>query len=298
MSAVRQRYPKKPYELSDDIESFIHVLIYCAARYLDNTLAEDRDAFAMFIKDMYTTCSQSSDGTYYGCRRKWDVIKSGQLPFELVAEPTYQVLLNKLLAICRHHYSNLDLQGLARFLPSDQLPVAKAQSSPKSTSVRVSELEIEDIEYSPPVEVFDSSQTIPGLSRKPLDDHKVIYDVLRAFVTSQDDWPKTRPSLDHFSTTKNVVFTEGKTVVTGTESSQRKRQRPPTVTDSKGWKRKFGTSRTSSPYTSESGYSDTHVDVCQPSTGLSIVVNEAEESDLEEVERMLNVTSEHDLAEE
>lgn len=293
MSALRQQYPKKPYEVSDDIESFVHVLIWCATRYLDHTWSTDPTGLATFINQMFIACNYSSDGTYFGGSGKWDVIKSGNLPFTFPGEVKLQTVLDQVLRVCRLHYEHLDLQNLAQFLPSDRVPTDKPEFTPGTTNTQISEIQVDVIEYEPPVQIDNSLRVSSDLPPDPLSKHKTIYNILITALNDRNAWPSALPKKDHLSTLKNVVFTEGKTVVTGTESSNRKRQRLPSVTDStKGWKRKCGTSGTSSIQTSGSGVDDMWADA--DPTELVMGADDAEDN--EEVVHMLTVSN--DFSEE
>lgn len=156
MSALRQKYPTKPYEVSDDIESFVHVLIWCATRYLDHTYSENSAGHATFIHDTFVACEYSSDGTYVGCSGKWKIIESGKLPFTFPDEYKFQTVLSQVLKVCRLHYEYVDHKKLTPYLPSDKASANRPEYTPGTTKAKPTELLVDNIEFEEP-ELIDST---------------------------------------------------------------------------------------------------------------------------------------------
>ena len=57
MSARLQQFPDKRHELSDDMESFYHVLNWCALLHLHHVKAQNVQWIAMFVSTMYDFAS-------------------------------------------------------------------------------------------------------------------------------------------------------------------------------------------------------------------------------------------------
>ncbi|KAK7687794.1 hypothetical protein QCA50_009013 [Cerrena zonata] len=87
MSALQQRYPKKPYQVSDDIEGFVHIILWCAMRYLDHDYLEP-GIFANLVEGMFKSRTHSIDGVLAGTGSpiKWHAVKGGHPPFHLSDE--------------------------------------------------------------------------------------------------------------------------------------------------------------------------------------------------------------------
>ncbi|KAL4251182.1 hypothetical protein ABKN59_004974 [Abortiporus biennis] len=53
MSALAQRYPKKHYEVADDIESFIHVLILIGLRFQRHSMTDTPKVLKLYMESVY-----------------------------------------------------------------------------------------------------------------------------------------------------------------------------------------------------------------------------------------------------
>ncbi|KAI1781711.1 hypothetical protein LXA43DRAFT_636894 [Ganoderma leucocontextum] len=62
------------HELSDDLESFIHVLNYCALKYLPNDLSYDGGALVPSFIDRIYDSVREADGMYEGSTQKLQML--------------------------------------------------------------------------------------------------------------------------------------------------------------------------------------------------------------------------------
>ncbi len=117
MSALLQFMPEKHYEVSDDLESFTHVLNWCALRFLPNELSGHPRYLAIHLGDLFD-CHVSlklEDGTIVStCSlQKLRTIREGK-PFASV-KPTdhpFAELLNDLAVLCKQHYATYDIDEI------------------------------------------------------------------------------------------------------------------------------------------------------------------------------------------
>ncbi|KAK7687779.1 hypothetical protein QCA50_008998 [Cerrena zonata] len=188
MSALQQRYPKKPYHISDDIESFVHVILFCAIRYMSRDTVEN---LSNIIWGMFGCCIQHEDGLLTGSPRKWAVVTSGQSPFTLVgAEENLAELISILLTTCKTHYDSLNLQYYEKYCPSK----VQSQSTTDHPQGPTFHFRSDDITR----ELGEKAARMIAIGARErkigesmLDDHTVIAQILSQML-KRDGWPSTR----------------------------------------------------------------------------------------------------------
>ena len=116
-------FPLKPYELSDDIESFIHVLILFALRFHRHNLSPDA---IKGVLEEYDRC-EVHNGYWTGSFLKLTLIRGGMLSFALVNNDAFKELLSTLSHICQQHYASLDEAELQRYAVAGHEPEVPAQ---------------------------------------------------------------------------------------------------------------------------------------------------------------------------
>ncbi|KAI0784782.1 hypothetical protein C8Q75DRAFT_830639, partial [Abortiporus biennis] len=115
MSALSQKYPKKPYEVADDIESFIHVLALNALRFQTHDMSASHLLLCHHIQDVYDGYRDGENGYDIGEVRKYKLVSSGSLGFEITSSSSYQNILVKLLGLCKTYYDEVDHQSLQQY---------------------------------------------------------------------------------------------------------------------------------------------------------------------------------------
>jgi len=106
LSAALLRFPLKGNELSDDLESFLHVLSVFALRYHHHGKDAKDTAIALEMYDKATY----SNGVWTGSSIKFERMEEGKLPFKLrdTTSPLW-TLLTSWATLCREHYASLDI---------------------------------------------------------------------------------------------------------------------------------------------------------------------------------------------
>ncbi|KAI0672120.1 hypothetical protein C8Q78DRAFT_727750 [Trametes maxima] len=189
MSAILQCYPQKPYHLSDDLESFLHVLSWCALRYLKHGLSgrENTGVLASRFYDLFDKEVQEGSGAdLWQAHTRFSVIMYGMAP---VPRPlgtrtnAFAMLLQDLVDLCRQHYKSKEIE---QYL---------AVSPPVKCGPALSETSVDDL-----ADAFDLP---PSLSRSrqsssvgnpstgiesPLKDHVAVMMAFRDAMRSLD-WP-------------------------------------------------------------------------------------------------------------
>ncbi|CAL1715142.1 unnamed protein product [Somion occarium] len=252
--AVRLQYPKKYCEVADDIESFVHLINWCALRYHHHKGVKSQSGFATFVHRMFLDCTTSSDGLLYGCDEKWAAMMRGDPGFKLTSDERFQDVINQLMRLCNSHYRCFDLEELQRFQPAD------AKEADESSHVSTTEdpdveaptdIDILRSPFEPTTQVDHTKADVAagiaatdiqrGPAMRTLDEHLHVARVL--FAAAQDpNWNcKRDPKVDYFEQLLDVNLTLGRRSVAGTRSvSTSSQKRPPPVSGSMQLKRSRG----------------------------------------------------------
>lgn len=108
MSALLLNYPKKPHQLSDDLESFVHVISWLTLRYHIRCI--NPELLSTRLYSMYEFAKRSADGYDFGSSDKFINMLSGYPGFYLpdVRPRALRRLIKDLAKMCKEHYTSLD----------------------------------------------------------------------------------------------------------------------------------------------------------------------------------------------
>ncbi|TCD65385.1 hypothetical protein EIP91_002749 [Steccherinum ochraceum] len=126
MSAQLLKYPKKPFELADDLESFVHVISWLALRFHYHNFSKNITGLENIVHGYYEIVD-SKNGVNYGSESKFMDTRDGRLPFHLLqgsrqaAAPLLQQVLNRLLDLCRAHYSATNFDRMSIYGDPDDV---------------------------------------------------------------------------------------------------------------------------------------------------------------------------------
>lgn len=188
MSALRQRYPKRPHDVSDDIESFVHVIIWCALRYLPHNEMRPESLGFLFWA-LFEDCRESSGGAHVGCSGKWALMNGGPLPFSMIGEDNLQQVMLELVQQCQSHYATLNPEDDRKYQPSDTTTLLK---SDRTSNAKPS---AEDMKYAEslgprrtPIRVYSTPKP------EPIAHLTTHHDMLSTLfeAVSADGWPDSR----------------------------------------------------------------------------------------------------------
>ncbi|PCH36439.1 hypothetical protein WOLCODRAFT_166925 [Wolfiporia cocos MD-104 SS10] len=101
MSAALLRYPSKRHDVSDDLESFIHIIYWLALRFHDHDLnsVQLESRIHNTFDERWDDNGRDIGGTY-----KLDLMKSGSPPYNLIDDPAFNWLLEGLADMCQDQY--------------------------------------------------------------------------------------------------------------------------------------------------------------------------------------------------
>ncbi|KAI0649725.1 hypothetical protein C8Q79DRAFT_940399 [Trametes meyenii] len=224
MSAVLQCYPEKPHQLSDDLESFLHVLSWCAFRYLKHGLSgrDNARVLASLFFDLYDKEVQvGSSPDRWQAHTRFINIMCGAPP---VPSPlgsrdnAFAALLQKLVHLCRQHYRSKEIK---QYLEAPTPPKIKRGLSLSEMSIDA-QADAFNLPPYPSESQQTSSVTSPTEVESPLRDHIAIMMAFRVAMRSHD-WPVSREDLKRVADQlpRVSVFCVVRAVSSGDASSKR-----------------------------------------------------------------------------
>lgn len=106
MSALSLKFPYRRHGLSDDLESFLHVIAYLTMRFHESIYSRNPTRVKQVINFIYEEQYQEQNGLYTGGGTKYDEIIGGCYPASIV--PLFSLglgrLITELLELCSDHY--------------------------------------------------------------------------------------------------------------------------------------------------------------------------------------------------
>ncbi|OJT12439.1 hypothetical protein TRAPUB_11028 [Trametes pubescens] len=126
-SALSLRYPKKPYSLPDDIESFIHVFHYLVVR---DALTDRTTHLKAFVRMTYDQCTlRELDGALVGGATKLRDMDTRSSPIVPLGNPTLRCLLEDMAGLCNDHRNQITLTTFDQLYgPPDPLSIQALQA--------------------------------------------------------------------------------------------------------------------------------------------------------------------------
>ena len=103
------RYPRKPYQRSDDIESFIHAYIYLVLRYHETSVGSLKTKVETLFEGVSFV-----GGIKIGGDEKLYMLRVGHLGFEITDNMCLQQLLGDILEECKATYAAIDYPEMQR----------------------------------------------------------------------------------------------------------------------------------------------------------------------------------------
>nr|VWP01995.1 Ste11alpha protein [Ganoderma boninense] len=108
-SALSLAFPRKPYRLSDDIESFVHTYRWMVLRFHETEVQNLR----MFVENEYEEHAKSGiPGVRVGGETKLSSFSSPSSRFKVAGNPRLQGFLQELARECFTHYQMVDLDRM------------------------------------------------------------------------------------------------------------------------------------------------------------------------------------------
>ena len=182
MSGPLLKYPLKPPTVSDDLESFVHVVNFCTLRWhWTNYTKEDswnqrpkssklNRRLAKFINHLFYDDSGKIGDYWYGGDGKFEVYEKPTPSFTLHRGHkdalAFTTLLEELHRLCHLHYKSLDLDELQKYTR-----IGQDTHAPSSTLILMEALEQKQSSFQTNHDVFSDSESEsdsePNLAPKP-----------------------------------------------------------------------------------------------------------------------------------
>ncbi len=129
LSGLVVYYPAKSYELSDDLESFVHVLVIQLLRYHKHSMTRTPSSLYKHVMHKYLS-TDGVTGYQTGQPTKITHMQDGRVSDVLLRKkdnsPPFLDLLTSLVLLCQRHYQLLDtekMEDCLRFRPFTKVPL-------------------------------------------------------------------------------------------------------------------------------------------------------------------------------
>ncbi|KAI0730493.1 hypothetical protein C8Q76DRAFT_832590 [Earliella scabrosa] len=109
-SALSLQYPRKPYRVSDDLESFIHIYRHLVLRYH----ATDTEDYKMEVKDTYEQAVPGKGDIMIGGKLKMAQLRISESLFEVYGNSDLQTVLDELARGCYSSYIRIKPREMRR----------------------------------------------------------------------------------------------------------------------------------------------------------------------------------------
>ncbi|KIP02263.1 hypothetical protein PHLGIDRAFT_96169 [Phlebiopsis gigantea 11061_1 CR5-6] len=206
MSAALLRFPRKPNEVADDLESFVYVISLAILRFHVHNLTQSgpsgNDALGIYVTGLYHAAQKTTDGYWIGGHDKLNRICTGNPGFSLVDETSnLSVLLERLWFLSQNHYANLNMAdmevrwGVGRVVeePRDPAELGGGTASPFNRRQAVNRFEddLDPPKDIPPLDFPKKSSRTPHPELGDFSSHAGIIGVFRSvrsgWYTIQDN---------------------------------------------------------------------------------------------------------------
>ncbi|KAJ3491199.1 hypothetical protein NLI96_g875 [Meripilus lineatus] len=176
MSALLLQFPRKPHQLSDDLESFVHVINWLIIRFH----IQWSPGFIKGAMLPYNEYERTLDGDDIGGRMKLNQMRTGYPNFspDEVDPPKLGQLAHALMKICKEHYSSPEVMAL--------LKRSAAKSKPKKEGLSNNPVSFSSFIEKPKPNTRIAEQLLePVREGEPLlKDHTRLSDAMDLFI-----WP-------------------------------------------------------------------------------------------------------------
>ncbi|CAL1710602.1 unnamed protein product [Somion occarium] len=203
MSAILQKYIFKPPAVSDDIESFIHVIIWLALRFSHHRLSARPNSMAFTLFGTYIeTGDTTEEGFPCMSYKRWEAIEKGTPGFIFYQKRKLNWVIETSMGLCQLQYRSTDMDQLEEFLPLSLRPKGaskKSTTDQSDSSVPKPNLS-QEVHGNSWVETSTKTQ-----AKRPLDTHEGILEVLRRSISDNEIWEKK--TADQFIDLPRVVLT-------------------------------------------------------------------------------------------
>ncbi|KAL4243689.1 hypothetical protein ABKN59_011161 [Abortiporus biennis] len=114
MSALMQKFPNKEYELSDDLESFIHILNFFALRFHRHDITHP-SLLSSHLHDVYEAAALNSKGILRVVNnQKFLNMSRGTPGFQFLENDSLATVISDLMSLFQDHYSRIDIAGMEK----------------------------------------------------------------------------------------------------------------------------------------------------------------------------------------
>ena len=224
MSAPLLRYPYKPPEVSDDMESFIYVMFFCVLRFQRTSLTKDgflalkpganfNESLAVFISNFFFQ-GYKIDGLSYGGAGKFAAYANStdRPPFTMLDETSaLGQLMSALHTICFRHFQSIDESALEKYDPAIRGQREGSSKSDYPAAPRTAN-DWTLVRQVPPGRNKSLLKEKPTIVRRPdpLTDHRDLYGALFDILNDKTVWWDREKTPDQFEGLPGLEFIHGR----------------------------------------------------------------------------------------
>ncbi|PCH38319.1 hypothetical protein WOLCODRAFT_136166 [Wolfiporia cocos MD-104 SS10] len=183
MSALLLTNPAKKHELSDDLESFVHVLYWLSLKYHEHSWTGEPAALRIHMFRYFDDrIRRTTDSRYHGGDYKLVTMKSGEPLCTLQGNAPFQSFLRSLAKLCQAHYAYVEATRPPRAEDTKPLKKEDLTDIPQWSFVR----------RFPRKESSTSASvsTGPPPAYTPFESHEAIIVAFEEVIPTLPTWPK------------------------------------------------------------------------------------------------------------
>ncbi|KAL4251336.1 hypothetical protein ABKN59_005688 [Abortiporus biennis] len=203
ISALLLRYPTKQHELSDDLESFVHVLQWFCLRFHTHDMSSRPADIAEKLTTVYLKAAQDEQGFEECAKLKLEYMQNGNRYFSLIPGQVaegLQTIITKMSDLCKKHYATVDINALEKarieLLEKAKANGQSAQAQPSTSNTTKKPQAIPAliglVENPKPRPIASSTPKSSLIS--PFLTHAELRDTIDITVTDTPQWVMPTPS--------------------------------------------------------------------------------------------------------
>ncbi|OBZ67750.1 hypothetical protein A0H81_12496 [Grifola frondosa] len=207
ISGLLLQFPQKQHEVSDDLESFIHVINWLSFWYHKNNYSGKPEALGNTLSAIYDESSPSPDGCDTGGITKTVYLQSGRPPLKLdmdTASQGHSRLLRSLATLAKEHYESASVSQWELESYGCRGGAGNEEESTMETTIKVESKHAFHRFIPKPVDTNQEDDDMPATPPAPITREGVLSSHSAILAAFEDALSKKWKPVDK---TKNLVMT-------------------------------------------------------------------------------------------
>ena len=192
------RFPLKPYELADDIESFVHILYYLVFRfqYTFETPTLEQDVTRFYSHKGVSVDDYTGNQVHVGGNNKYTHMRKGISPANCADNATLDGLLETVAALCKQHYKTIDEKKLQRLYSTQSIQSSQSPEPEPALDLRLAGLPCAPDAGSSTANNQACATSVgptsaPSAAARPFDSHDALISIFESYGVRfpRGSWP-------------------------------------------------------------------------------------------------------------